>query len=140
MMCDTGHLPPLEKINDQYASKTAINRGRVIMDWIAIAYKGNLDEFIKSCTKYLLDMGSVNIINLQDILLYMILGKLCKPRTDICPLDSVVLNPYPPPMQTNQSNTFNEKNQSWTKPLTATFCNLNQIQLLPPSNPKYQPR
>ncbi|MBW0560401.1 hypothetical protein O181_100116 [Austropuccinia psidii MF-1] len=30
-----------EKINEQYASKTAINRGRVVMNWVSISYKGN---------------------------------------------------------------------------------------------------
>ncbi|MBW0549646.1 hypothetical protein O181_089361 [Austropuccinia psidii MF-1] len=38
-----------DKINDQYASKTAINCGCVVMNWVSIAYKGNSEEFIKKC-------------------------------------------------------------------------------------------
>ncbi|MBW0500216.1 hypothetical protein O181_039931 [Austropuccinia psidii MF-1] len=66
-----------ERINEQYASKTAINRSRVVMDWVAIAYKGNLDDFIKKCRKALVDLASVNIKIPPDVLSYMILGKLC---------------------------------------------------------------
>ncbi|MBW0536458.1 hypothetical protein O181_076173 [Austropuccinia psidii MF-1] len=65
-----------EKINEQYASKTAINRRRVFMDWVAIAYKGNLNDFIKKCCKALVDLALVNIKIPSDFLSYMILGKL----------------------------------------------------------------
>ncbi|MBW0536871.1 hypothetical protein O181_076586 [Austropuccinia psidii MF-1] len=47
------------------------------MDWVAIAYKGNLDDFIKKCRKALVDLASVNIKIPPDVLSYMILGKLC---------------------------------------------------------------
>ncbi|MBW0535534.1 hypothetical protein O181_075249 [Austropuccinia psidii MF-1] len=66
-----------ERINEQYASKTAINQGGVVMDWVAIAYKGNLDDFIKKCHKALVDLASVNIKIPPDVLSYMILVKLC---------------------------------------------------------------
>ncbi|MBW0552242.1 hypothetical protein O181_091957 [Austropuccinia psidii MF-1] len=63
-----------ERINERYASKTAINSGRVVMDWVPIAYKGNIDDFIKKCHKALVDLASVNIKIPGDVLLYMILG------------------------------------------------------------------
>ncbi|MBW0505866.1 hypothetical protein O181_045581, partial [Austropuccinia psidii MF-1] len=34
-----------EKINEQYASKTAINQGRVVMNWVSITYKGGPSEY-----------------------------------------------------------------------------------------------
>ncbi|MBW0514872.1 hypothetical protein O181_054587 [Austropuccinia psidii MF-1] len=67
----------LERINEQYALKTAINQGRVVMEWVAIAYKGNLDDFIKKCRKALVDLALVKIKIPSDVLSYMILGNLC---------------------------------------------------------------
>ncbi|MBW0467494.1 hypothetical protein O181_007209 [Austropuccinia psidii MF-1] len=66
-----------KRINEQYASKTAINRGIVVMEWVAIAYKGNLEDFAKKCCKASVDLALVNIKIPPNVLLYMILGKLC---------------------------------------------------------------
>ncbi|MBW0472309.1 hypothetical protein O181_012024 [Austropuccinia psidii MF-1] len=66
-----------EKINEHYASKTEINRGHVVMNWVYIAYKGNLHEFIKKCQQLLIKIASVNIKIAPNVLSYMILGELC---------------------------------------------------------------
>ncbi|MBW0481571.1 hypothetical protein O181_021286 [Austropuccinia psidii MF-1] len=70
-----------EKINEQYASKTAINCGHVIMNWVSIVYKGNLDKFIKKCQKSLVNIASVSIKISPDVLSYIILWKLCDNRS-----------------------------------------------------------
>lgn len=49
------------KINSQYASTTALNRGRVWMEWEALCFKGDLQSFIQKCRKILLDVASINI-------------------------------------------------------------------------------
>ncbi|MBW0463319.1 hypothetical protein O181_003034 [Austropuccinia psidii MF-1] len=66
-----------ERINEQYASKTAINRGRAVMDGVSITYKGNLEDLIKKCCNALVDLALVNIEITPDVLSYIILGKLC---------------------------------------------------------------
>ncbi|MBW0502955.1 hypothetical protein O181_042670 [Austropuccinia psidii MF-1] len=47
------------------------------MNWVSIAYKGNLEEFIQKCQQSLVDIALVNIKIPPDVLLYMILGNLC---------------------------------------------------------------
>ncbi|MBW0535982.1 hypothetical protein O181_075697, partial [Austropuccinia psidii MF-1] len=64
------------KINEQYASKRAINRGRVWMDWLKSTYSGNLQEYINNSRKVMLDLESVNIIVPAELLSFTILGKL----------------------------------------------------------------
>ncbi|MBW0466889.1 hypothetical protein O181_006604 [Austropuccinia psidii MF-1] len=66
-----------EGINEQYAFKKEINQWRVVIDWGAIPYKGNLDDFIKKFFKDLVDLPLVNIRITRNVLSYMILGKLC---------------------------------------------------------------
>ncbi|MBW0582123.1 hypothetical protein O181_121838 [Austropuccinia psidii MF-1] len=66
------------KINDQYASKRAINRGRVWMDWIWSNYHGDLQEYINSCRKMKLELEAVNIKIEAELLSFSILGKLAK--------------------------------------------------------------
>ncbi|MBW0533783.1 hypothetical protein O181_073498 [Austropuccinia psidii MF-1] len=64
------------KINEQYASKRAINRGRVWMDWLNSTYSGDLQEYINNSRRVMLDLELVNIIVLTEILSFTILGKL----------------------------------------------------------------
>ncbi|MBW0541029.1 hypothetical protein O181_080744 [Austropuccinia psidii MF-1] len=93
-----------DKINEQYASKTAINRGRVVMNWVAIAYNGNLEEFIKKCRQSLVDIASVNIKIPPDVLSYMILGKLCDHSSMYHLADSLAMSTE---ATENPSNTLN---------------------------------
>ncbi|MBW0538054.1 hypothetical protein O181_077769 [Austropuccinia psidii MF-1] len=99
------------KINNQYASKTAINRGRVVMDWEAISYRGNLDEFIIKCRKAMIDMASVNIKIPPDVLLYWILGKLCDDRNMYHLADSLAMSPD----ATENPNTTLNRLQSFAR-------------------------
>lgn len=48
------------------------------MEWEALSYNGDLQEFIQRCRKTLLDVASVEIQIPDNILSYSILGKLCK--------------------------------------------------------------
>ncbi|MBW0514050.1 hypothetical protein O181_053765 [Austropuccinia psidii MF-1] len=93
-----------EKINEKYASKTAINRGRVVMNWVSIAYKGNLDEFMKKCQQSLVDISPVNIKIPPDVLSYMILGKLCDHKSMYHIADSLATSTEE---AENPSNTLN---------------------------------
>ncbi|MBW0479361.1 hypothetical protein O181_019076 [Austropuccinia psidii MF-1] len=74
---DNAHLL-WTKINDQYASKRAINQGRVWMDWIWSNYHGDLQEYINSCRKMKLELDAVNIKIEAELLSFSILGKLVK--------------------------------------------------------------
>ncbi|MBW0461525.1 hypothetical protein O181_001240 [Austropuccinia psidii MF-1] len=64
------------KINEQYASKRLINRGRVWMDWQRFFYNGNLQNFIDSCRKLLMELETVSIKIPNELLSYSLLGKL----------------------------------------------------------------
>ncbi|MBW0539432.1 hypothetical protein O181_079147 [Austropuccinia psidii MF-1] len=99
------------KINDQYASKTAINRGRVVMDWVAISYKGNLDDFIIKCQKTMIDMASVNIKIPPDVLSYWILGKLRDDSNMYHLADSLAMSPD----ATENHNTTLNRLQSFAR-------------------------
>ncbi|MBW0461130.1 hypothetical protein O181_000845 [Austropuccinia psidii MF-1] len=81
------------KIDNQYASKTAINRGRGVMDWVAISYQGNIDDFIIKCQKAMIDMASVDIKICTNVLLYWIVRKLCDDRNMYHLSDSLALSP-----------------------------------------------
>ncbi|MBW0500847.1 hypothetical protein O181_040562 [Austropuccinia psidii MF-1] len=64
------------RINDQYASKTPANRGRVWMDWQHCFYNGNLQKYVEECRKLILDLKTVNINVPNEILTFSLLGKL----------------------------------------------------------------
>ncbi|MBW0496858.1 hypothetical protein O181_036573 [Austropuccinia psidii MF-1] len=64
------------KINEQYASKRAINRGRVWMDWLKSTYSGDLQEYINNSHRVMLDLESINIIVPAELLSFPILGRL----------------------------------------------------------------
>ncbi|MBW0525844.1 hypothetical protein O181_065559 [Austropuccinia psidii MF-1] len=64
------------KIEDQYASKTAVNRGRVWMDWQRIFYNGKLQNYINVCRKLMMELDAVSIKVPAELLLYSLLGKL----------------------------------------------------------------
>ncbi|MBW0539862.1 hypothetical protein O181_079577, partial [Austropuccinia psidii MF-1] len=64
------------KIEDQYASKRALNRGRVWMDWERCFYDGNLQSYIDLCRKLIMELEAVSIVVPQELLSYSLLGKL----------------------------------------------------------------
>ncbi|MBW0471577.1 hypothetical protein O181_011292 [Austropuccinia psidii MF-1] len=64
------------KMNGQYASKRLINRGRIWMDWQRCFYNGNLQNYIDSCRKLLMELETVSIKVPNELLSYSLLGKL----------------------------------------------------------------
>ncbi|MBW0533522.1 hypothetical protein O181_073237 [Austropuccinia psidii MF-1] len=64
------------KITERYASKRAVNRGRVWMDWQRVVYDGNLQNYIHNCRKMTMELEAVNIIIPKDLLSFSLLGKL----------------------------------------------------------------
>ncbi|MBW0511643.1 hypothetical protein O181_051358 [Austropuccinia psidii MF-1] len=63
-------------INKHYALKRNMNKGRVWMNWQKLNYNNNLQSYINSTRKFLLDLQSVSIQLPPEILSYIILGKL----------------------------------------------------------------
>ncbi|MBW0501514.1 hypothetical protein O181_041229 [Austropuccinia psidii MF-1] len=63
-------------INEHYASKRNMNKGRVWMNWQKLNYTRNLQLYIDNTQKFLLDLQYVNVKLPPEILSYMILGKL----------------------------------------------------------------
>ncbi|MBW0564960.1 hypothetical protein O181_104675 [Austropuccinia psidii MF-1] len=64
------------KLNEQYTSKRAVIRGRVWMNWQRSFYNGNLQSYIDSCRKMMMELESVNIKVPNEILSLSLLGKL----------------------------------------------------------------
>ncbi|MBW0536559.1 hypothetical protein O181_076274 [Austropuccinia psidii MF-1] len=64
------------KIAEQYASKQAVNRGRVWMDWQRCFYDGNLQNYIDTCRKLMMEPDAVSILVPNELLSYSLLGKL----------------------------------------------------------------
>ncbi|MBW0515028.1 hypothetical protein O181_054743, partial [Austropuccinia psidii MF-1] len=82
------------KINNQYYSERAINRGRVWMDWICSHYHGNLQDYINSCRKMNLELDAVNINIEAELLSFSILGQLVRDPKLQHYVDSLTLNDY----------------------------------------------
>ncbi|MBW0495114.1 hypothetical protein O181_034829, partial [Austropuccinia psidii MF-1] len=66
------------KINEQYASKRAMNRGRIWMDFQRCFYNGNLQSYIDSCRKLLMELETVSVKIPNELLSYSLLGKLAR--------------------------------------------------------------
>ncbi|MBW0479359.1 hypothetical protein O181_019074 [Austropuccinia psidii MF-1] len=64
------------KISEQYASKCAVNGGRVWMDWQRRFYDGNLQNYIDNCRKLMMELDAVSIVVPNKLLSYSLLGKL----------------------------------------------------------------
>ncbi|MBW0494580.1 hypothetical protein O181_034295 [Austropuccinia psidii MF-1] len=64
------------KIAEQYASKRAVNRGRVWMDWQRCFYDGNLQNYIDTCRKLMMELDAVSIVVPEELSSYSLLGKL----------------------------------------------------------------
>ncbi|MBW0497556.1 hypothetical protein O181_037271, partial [Austropuccinia psidii MF-1] len=69
------------KINEQYASKRALNKGRVWMNWQKSNYNCNLQLYIDNTRTFLHELESVSIKVPSEILSYIILGKLAGDTT-----------------------------------------------------------
>ncbi|MBW0467258.1 hypothetical protein O181_006973 [Austropuccinia psidii MF-1] len=50
------------KIADQYASKQLVNQGRVWMDWQQCFFNGNLQNYIDTCEKLMMELDAVSIV------------------------------------------------------------------------------
>ncbi|MBW0534257.1 hypothetical protein O181_073972 [Austropuccinia psidii MF-1] len=64
------------KIADQYASKQAVTRGRVWMDWQQCFYDGNVQNYIDIFQKLMMELGAISIVVPNEHLSYSLLGKL----------------------------------------------------------------
>ncbi|MBW0491491.1 hypothetical protein O181_031206 [Austropuccinia psidii MF-1] len=64
------------KIAKQYASKREVNEGRVWMDWQQCFYHGNLQNYIDTFQKLIMDLYSASIMVPNELLSYSLLGKL----------------------------------------------------------------
>ncbi|MBW0511744.1 hypothetical protein O181_051459 [Austropuccinia psidii MF-1] len=64
------------KINEQYTSKRAMNRGRSWMDFQRCFYNGNLQSYIDSYITLLMELETVSIKIQNEFLLYSLLGEL----------------------------------------------------------------
>ncbi|MBW0488376.1 hypothetical protein O181_028091 [Austropuccinia psidii MF-1] len=64
------------KISKHYASKCAVNRWRVWMDWQRCFYDGNLQNYIDNCCKLMMELDAVSIVVPNKLLSYSLLGKL----------------------------------------------------------------
>ncbi|MBW0532572.1 hypothetical protein O181_072287 [Austropuccinia psidii MF-1] len=63
-------------INKQYASKRAMSKGWVWINWQKENYSGNLHHYIEETQKFLLELDSVSVKMPSEIPSYIILGKL----------------------------------------------------------------
>ncbi|MBW0496023.1 hypothetical protein O181_035738 [Austropuccinia psidii MF-1] len=80
------------KINEQYALKRGIKRGRTRMDWQKCFYNGNLQNYIDSCRKLLMELETVSIKMPNELLLYSLLGNLAGDSNLLQLVESVTLN------------------------------------------------
>ncbi|MBW0585999.1 hypothetical protein O181_125714 [Austropuccinia psidii MF-1] len=64
------------KIAEQYASKRAVNRARVWMDWQGCFYNENWKNYIDTCCKLMMELDAVSIVIPKELLSYSLIGKL----------------------------------------------------------------
>ncbi|MBW0468000.1 hypothetical protein O181_007715 [Austropuccinia psidii MF-1] len=63
-------------INEHYALKRNMNKGRVWMNWKKLHYTGDLQSYINGTRKFLLDLQSVIVKLPPEIISYIILEKI----------------------------------------------------------------
>ncbi|MBW0584775.1 hypothetical protein O181_124490 [Austropuccinia psidii MF-1] len=80
------------KIKEQYASVCLVNRGSIWMDWERCFYNGNLQSYIDTCRKLLLELKSVSIKVPNALLSYSLLGKLAEDSKLHQFIESLTLN------------------------------------------------
>ncbi|MBW0535648.1 hypothetical protein O181_075363 [Austropuccinia psidii MF-1] len=64
------------KLEEQYASKKAINRGRVWMQWLRSLYDGNLQNYIDNSRILMMSLETININIPAECHSFTLLGKL----------------------------------------------------------------
>ncbi|MBW0499101.1 hypothetical protein O181_038816, partial [Austropuccinia psidii MF-1] len=64
------------ELQEKYALRKAINRGRVWMQWLRSTYNGNLQEYVDNNRKLMMAMETVNIVVPSELLSFTLLGKL----------------------------------------------------------------
>ncbi|MBW0540245.1 hypothetical protein O181_079960 [Austropuccinia psidii MF-1] len=64
------------KLEEQYTSKRAINRGRVGMQWLKSTYNRNLQEYIDNSQRLMMALKTVNIHVPAKLYTFALLGKL----------------------------------------------------------------
>ncbi|MBW0461205.1 hypothetical protein O181_000920 [Austropuccinia psidii MF-1] len=64
------------KLEEQYASKKAINRGRVWMQWLRSTYDGDLQSYIDNSRMLMMSLDTVNINIPAECHSFTLLGKL----------------------------------------------------------------
>ncbi|MBW0491793.1 hypothetical protein O181_031508, partial [Austropuccinia psidii MF-1] len=64
------------KLEEQYASKKAVNRGRVWMQWLKFNYDGNLQHYIDNSRTLMMALETVNITIPDECHSFSLLGKL----------------------------------------------------------------
>ncbi|MBW0545860.1 hypothetical protein O181_085575 [Austropuccinia psidii MF-1] len=65
-----------KKLKEQYASKKAVNRGRVWMQWIIFAYNGDLQSYIDNSRMLMMALETINITVPNEFHSFSLLGKL----------------------------------------------------------------
>ncbi|MBW0541403.1 hypothetical protein O181_081118, partial [Austropuccinia psidii MF-1] len=65
-----------KKLEEQYASKKAINRGQVWMQWRKFAYNGDLQNYIDNSRMLMMALKTVNITIPNECHSFSLLGKL----------------------------------------------------------------
>ncbi|MBW0506582.1 hypothetical protein O181_046297 [Austropuccinia psidii MF-1] len=64
------------KLEEQYASKKAVNRGRVWMQWLKFNYDGNLQHYINNRRTLMMALETVNITIPDECHSFSLVGKL----------------------------------------------------------------
>ncbi|MBW0583199.1 hypothetical protein O181_122914 [Austropuccinia psidii MF-1] len=121
------------KIIEQYASKCAVNRGRIWMEWQRFFFDGDLQNYIDDCRKMTMELESVNIKVPNDLLSFSLLGKLggdCELHQFV---DSLTLNEElierPDIILTrlqDYASLYKDRNLPSTKNSTALFTNISE--------------
>ncbi|MBW0498454.1 hypothetical protein O181_038169 [Austropuccinia psidii MF-1] len=66
------------KIHEKFAYQTVTNRGRTWVRWECLRFNGNIEEYVKECSKILFDIAEIGIVMPPDIMAYSLLGKISR--------------------------------------------------------------
>ncbi|MBW0564344.1 hypothetical protein O181_104059 [Austropuccinia psidii MF-1] len=80
------------KINDLYASKRAMNKGRVWLNWQNSNYTDNLQQYINKTRKFHMHLDLVSMKVPPEIFSYFILGKLASNSNIAQIVDLLIVN------------------------------------------------
>jgi len=65
-----------KKINTKYASQSFNNKGKIWLNFIRHEFKGDMENYIKQCRKFINELAVVKMGIPEDVLSYTILAKL----------------------------------------------------------------